>query len=75
MNNVTRQKKLAQLPTLAQRNALYIRRVLQLCLGDVTAAAVVLDIGRATLYRKVRALAIKSPRRLREQTEARYASR
>src|SRR6266496_3858413 len=53
-------ERLEQLPTLEQRNARYIRRVMRLCHGDVTAAALVLKIGRATLYRKVRALEIET---------------
>ncbi len=35
-------ERLEQLPTLEQRNDRYIRRVMQLCHGDVTAAAFVL---------------------------------
>lgn len=52
--------RLERLPTLEQRNARYIRRVMQLCGGDVTAAAVVLQVGRATLYRKIRELKIET---------------
>lgn len=76
-------ERLEQLPTLEQRNARYIRRVMQLCHGDVLAAAQVLNIGRATLYRKVRALEIETQgeRKERERVqsaldmEARYGSR
>ncbi len=76
-------ERLEQLPTLEQRNARYIRRVMQLCNGDVTAAALVLKVGRATLYRKVRAMQLETQgeRRERErlqaalEMEARYGSR
>lgn len=82
MSNISRER-LEALPTLEQRNALYIRRVMALCGGDVTAAALVLQIGRATLYRKVRALRLEtqSERLERErmqsaiETEARHGSR
>lgn len=76
-------ERLEQLPTLEQRNARYIRRVMQLCGGDVTAAALVLKVGRATLYRKVRELQLETQgeRKERERVqaalemEARYGSR
>jgi DNA-binding NtrC family response regulator len=75
--------RLEALPTLEQRNARYIRRVMALCNGDVTAAALVLKVGRATLYRKVRSLQLETQgeRRERErlqaaiEMEARYGSR
>jgi DNA-binding NtrC family response regulator len=76
-------ERLGALPTLEQRNARYIRRVMRLCRGDVTAAALVLKLGRATLYRKVRELGIETQgeRVERErmqraiEMEARYGSR
>lgn len=75
--------KLPLLPTLEQRTNRYIRRVMQLCHGDVTSAAQVLQIGRATLYRKVRELQIETAgeRKERERVtaaqamEARHGSR
>lgn len=76
-------ERLEALPTLEQRTERYIRRVMQLCRGDVTAAAFVLKIGRATLYRKVRALELETQgeRKERERLqsaldmEARHGSR
>jgi DNA-binding NtrC family response regulator len=76
-------ERLEALPTLEQRNVRYIRRVMALCNGDVTTAARVLKVGRATLYRKVRALQLETQgerkERERVQTalemEARYGSR
>jgi len=56
-------ERLEQLPTLEQRNARYIRRVMQLCHGDVSAAALVLKVGRATLYRKIHEYGIVTPER------------
>ncbi len=75
--------KLPELPTLEERTERYIRRVMKLCRGDVTLAAKILKVGRATLYRKVRALEIetKGEREERERLatavamEARYGCR
>jgi hypothetical protein len=47
------------LPTLAQREQRYIRRVISLCGGDVAEAAAVLGIGRSTCYRKVAELGLQ----------------
>lgn len=43
--------RLARFRTLAQVEATYVRRVLKACEGDMRMAALVLGIGRATLYR------------------------
>ncbi len=75
--------RLERLPTLEQRNARYIRRVMQLCHGDVDCAAQVLQIGRATLYRKVSELGIETLGQRKERArvqaaadmEARHGSR
>lgn len=64
-------ERLGQLPTLEQRNARYIRRVMRLCRGNVTLAARVMGIGRATLYRKVSELQLETALAM----EARYGCR
>jgi DNA-binding NtrC family response regulator len=78
MSNIPR-ARLERLPTLEQRNARYIRRVMLLCRGDVTAAASVLQVARATLYRKIRELKIETrgerEERRRIELEARYGIR
>lgn len=54
------QSKLHLLPTLAQREYRYIARVLRIVEGDITLAARVLGIGRATLYRRIRGFDIET---------------
>jgi hypothetical protein len=53
-------EKLAALPTLRARQDRYIRRVVALCGGDLTNAARVLGVGRATLYRRAAKLGIET---------------
>jgi transcriptional regulator of acetoin/glycerol metabolism len=58
-----RRRQLAALPTLAEREARYMRRVLLLAGGNVKLAAEVLGIGKATLYRRIDELGILIDRR------------
>lgn len=53
-------ERLEALPSLQRREERYIRRVMALCQGNVSLAARVLKIGRATLYRKVGQLGIET---------------
>lgn len=52
--------RLARFRTLDQIQNTYVRRVMSACGGDVTAAARVLGMGRATLYRWVQRLRIET---------------
>ncbi len=63
--------ELAALPTLQAVEDQHIRRVMQLCGGNVRQASAVLDVPRATLYRKVVALGIETAgaRALRDRAE------
>lgn len=72
MKNVAR---LAWLPTLKQREERYIRRVVKLCGGDIVAAARLLGIGRATLYRLVTKLSLETRRQRRERIKLERALR
>lgn len=47
-------QRLLELPTLREHSERYMRRVIALCEGDLTLAAKVLKIGRATMYRQVK---------------------
>lgn len=60
-----------KLSTLAERENRYMRRVLKVCEGDVTRAARVLGIGRATLYRKLSSLALGASDWMSERTPLR----
>jgi len=45
---------LAHVPTLAEVERIHLTQVVEACDGDITLAARVAGIGRATLYRKVK---------------------
>ena len=49
-------RKLLALPTLQDFSDRYTREVLELCDGDVSLAAKVLKVGRASLYRWIKRL-------------------
>lgn len=53
-------QRLAQFRTLEQVQETYVRRVVRACGGDITTAARVLGMGRATLYRWVDRLRIET---------------
>lgn len=48
-------QKLLALPTLQEFSDRYTKEVLELCDGDVSLAAKVLKVGRASLYRWIKA--------------------
>ncbi len=53
-------ERLARFRTLEQVQETYVRRVMRACEGDVTTAARVLGMGRATLYRWVDRMQIET---------------
>lgn len=70
-----RLRGLLKLRTLHQVEAQYMRRVLLLCEGNVNLAARILGIGRATLYRRLRPLAVTTEgERNRTERAARTAA-
>lgn len=59
----------SRLLTLAEVEDAHIRRVIEACNGNMTKAASVLDIGRATLYRKIKDMGLIAPKPDEESAE------